>query len=148
VRRRAFLAVVAGVTAVGAGAAVAARLIGWRRLTRNLGRLERVEGFGRMPGDRLRNHYSWLAVDPAAFDSYVRDYQRFYGPLDRFSIPRPDFYTAFLLSTDFFTSHGAHQTKGSPVTYAVFYEPAASPCYNPLAQPPPSDEELQRSARG
>jgi hypothetical protein len=141
VTRRTFLMVGAGLTALGAGAVLVVGRIGWWRIRTNLDRMERLEGFGRTPADRLRRHYAWLAMDPAAIDSFLADYRRVFGPIDRFSRPRPDFYTAFLLSTNFFTAQ-ARVARGEPVTYAVFYEPAASPCYNPLAQPPPSDEEL------
>jgi len=138
--RREFLAVMAGV-ATGATALAVVVRSGWQseRFRRSL---RRLEGFGRSPAARLRSHYAWLAVEPAAFDSYIRDYERYFKRLDRFSIPDPDFFTRFLLSTNFFMNGGSHVRNGERVSYSVFYEPSVSPCYNPLASRPPSDTEL------
>lgn len=134
--RRAFLAIVAG-----AGVLIVARESGWERLRKAV---RKLEGFGRAPADRLRNHYAWIAVEPSAFDRYVTDYERHFGRLGRLSIPRSDFFTRFLLCTTFFMKASAHD--GEPVSYVIFYEPTTSPCYNPLANRPPSDAELANPA--
>ena len=134
--RRSFLAVAGGLaTAVLATIVVRRRASVWR-LAHEMGRLE---GFGLLPKTRLRYRYRWLDVDPAAFDRYITDYERSFGVLDRFSIPQPSFFTVFLLSTDFFSTR---PRNGKPVAYTTFYAPGATPCYNPIAQPPPSDAEL------
>ena len=139
--RRRFLALVALATvSVGAGA-----LTGWDRIARNFGHLERLEGVGRHPRQRLRRHYAWLHVSEEAVGQYVADHERIYGRLGRFSIVRPDFYTRFLLSTDFFGPDRQH-ASGEPVRYVRLYEPLLGGCYNPLAQPPPTAEELSEGA--
>jgi hypothetical protein len=140
VTRRAFLAILASIAA-GAGALIVVRESGLASL-RNA--VRKLEGFGRAPVERLRNHYAWLAVEPSAFERYVTDYERHFGRLGRFSIPRSYFFTRFLLSTSFFMNASA--LEGEPVRYAVFYEPTTSPCYNPLASRPPSDAELANPA--
>ena len=138
-KRRSFLAIAGGVTAIAAGSMAVAR----KGTSSALGyQLSRLEGFGLQAATRLRYHYRWLDVEPAAFVSYVSDYQRYFGRLDRFSIPPRFFFTQFLLSTDFFS---VRRPRGKPVAYTIFYAPGATPCYNPLSQPPPSDAELGRS---
>jgi hypothetical protein len=137
--RRRFLLWVAGV----AGTAVVIVVVGWRS-PRMAWALTRLEGFGKLPAAKLRTHFPWLAADPAVFDGYVKDYEHYIGRLTRFTIPDPDFYTRFLLSTTFFTS-GGDSAQARPVAYTSFYEPGVSPCYNPLAGSPPSDAELGRA---
>jgi hypothetical protein len=136
VTRRAFLAILASIAA-GAAALIVARESGLERLRKAV---RKLEGLGRAPVDRLHDHYAWLAVEPSAFERYVTDYERHFGWLGRFSISRSDFFTRFLLCTNFFTNASARE--GEPVRYAIFYEPTTSPCYNPLANRPPSDAEL------
>ena len=145
-RRRLLVLLAAGVpTGTAAGT-----ITGWDRLWQNLGRLERLEGLGRDPLVRLQRHFDWLPVEAGVFEQFLRDYQHIYGPLDRFSIVRPDFYVRFLLSTDFFQldMRSADKDDGdSPaVKYFAFYEPTRGACHNPLAQPPPTDEELRGPA--
>lgn len=140
--RRAFLALSAAVTATAAGVVAIADGVRPESLRAHL---RRFEGFGRQPLDRLRAHYNWLNVDPAAFDEYLANYQRYFGRLSRFSVPRTDFYVRFLLCTDFFSSVAADPDHKEPVRYAGFYLPTQSACFNPLAQPPPSDAELAAS---
>ncbi len=124
-----------------AGAVTVARRAGPRGV---LAELPRLEGFGRSPHGRLRAHYAWLEVDPAAFDRYLADYQRVFGPLHRFSLPPIDFYTRFLLSTTFFPQMALGPASREPISYTAFYFPRGAACFNPLAQPPPSDAELAR----
>ncbi|MEZ5292345.1 MAG: hypothetical protein R2745_14790 [Vicinamibacterales bacterium] len=140
ISRRTFLAAASAVMA-GAGAWVVEQRVGWRRLWRFAGELDRLEGFWRAPLARLEAHFSWLPVHPEAYAEYLEDYQEAFGPIGRFSLPRPTFHTAFLLSTDFFNRP---PTPDAPVRYVAFYDPQISPCVNPLAQPPPSDDELAR----
>ena len=141
--RRAFLAIAAAITATSAGVLAVADHVRPDSLAWHL---RRFEGFGRTPLARLQAHYGWLHVDPAAFDSYLSVYQRFFGRLSRLSIPAGDFYTRFLLSTDFFARLATDPAFREPVRYTGFYHPAESPCYNPLAQSPPSDAELAKPA--
>ena len=130
-----------GAVATGAlaGAVAVARRAGPRGL---LAELPRLEGFGRSPHGRLRAHYAWLTVEPAAFDQYLADYQRVFGPLHRFSLPPVDFYTRFLLSTTFFPQTALRSASHEPISYTAFYFPRGRACFNPLAQRPPSDAEL------
>ena len=133
--RRAFLVIGGGIAAAAVGSLAVARRLRVERVAD----LNRFEWFGLRPATRLRYRYRWLDVDPAAFDSYVADYERSFGRLDRFSIPHPSFFTRFLLSTNFFSTR---PRNGKPVAYTTFYAPGLTPCYNPLAQPPLSDAEL------
>ena len=133
--RRAFLVIAGGLAATAVGSLALAR----RLRVRSVSDLNRFEWFGLQPATRLRYRFRWLDVEPAAYDSYVADYERSFGRLDRFSIPQPSFFTRFLLSTNFFATR---PRDGKPVTYTTFYAPGLTPCYNPLAQPPLSGSEL------
>lgn len=139
--RRSFLAIAGACTATAVGSLAVIRMAGVGRLG---DRLARFDWFGLQPVTRLRYRYRWLDVEAAAFTSYVADYQRYFGRLSRFSIPQSAFFSQFLLSTNFFA---ARRPQGKPVAYTSFYEPGATPCFNPLAQPPPSDAELGVGSR-
>jgi len=132
--RRAFLAITGGLALL-AGGSVAASRVGAERF-RQL--WNRVEGFGRTPSDKLRRHFAWLNAESNVFDRYVADYESQIGPLSRYWIKDPTFYTRCLLSTSFFIQSDAT----IPVRYVVFYEPSTYPCINPIARRPPSDAEL------
>jgi hypothetical protein len=136
VKRRSFLAIAGTFAATAVGSLTLIRTAGVGRLGRQLARLD---WFGLQAATRLRYRYRWLDIEPAAFTSYVAEYQRYFGRLGRFSIPQPSFFTQFLLSTNFFSARRPH---GRPVAYTSFYAPGATPCLNPLAQPPPADTEL------
>jgi hypothetical protein len=138
--RRSFLAIAGAFAAAAVGSLAVIRTAGVGRLG---GQLARLDWFGLQPATRLRYRYRWLDIEPAAFNSYLADYQRHFGRLDRFSIPQPSFFSQFLLSTNFFSTRRA---PGTPVAYASFYAPGATPCFNPLAQAPPSDAELSRQS--
>ena len=138
--RRSFLAIAGAFAAAAVGSLAVIRTAGVGRLG---GQLARLDWFGLQPATRLRYRYRWLDIEPAAFNSYLADYQRHFGRLDRFSIPQPSFFSQFLLSTSFFSTRRA---PGTPVAYASFYAPGATPCFNPLAQAPPSDAELSRQS--
>jgi hypothetical protein len=135
-KRRSFLAIIS---------AFAATAVGWLVLERSRGsayqdnQLSRLDWYGLEPVTRLRYRYRWLDVEPAAFNSYVADYQRYFGRLNRFSIPQSLFFSQFLLSTNFFSRQ---RQAGTPVVYTSFYAPGATPCFNPLAEPPPAETEL------
>jgi hypothetical protein len=137
VKRRSFLAIAGAFAAATVGSLAVIRTAGMGHFG---GQLARLDWFGLQPATRLRYRYRWLDIEPAAFTSYVADYQRHFGRLDRFSIPQPRFFTQFLLSTNFFS---ARRAQGRPVAYTSFYAPGATPCFNPLAQAPPSDAELR-----
>ena len=142
--RRGFFAIAAALGAAGSSVLLVADGV---RSASLYDHLRRLEGFGRLPLARLREHYAWLPVAPATFEQYLSAYERFFGRLSRFSIPQTDFYTRFLLSTDFFPTRAADPANQMPVQFTGFYFPPESPCYNPLAQEPPSDAELAASLR-
>jgi hypothetical protein len=137
--RRGFLAIASALTATASSVLLVADRV---RPASLVDHLRRLEGFGRLPLARLREHYAWLPVNPSTFEQYVTAYEHHFGRLSRFSIPHGDFYTRFLLCTDFFPTRAADPDNQTPVQYTGFYFPLESPCNNPLAQPPPSDAEL------
>lgn len=132
-KRRTFLAVVAGGAAVGAAATV------WRLAAGDTvaSLFARLEGLVWSPAARLRRHYAWMSIDPAAIDRYVADYGRV-GRVGRFSALTSDFYTRFLLSTNFFAIAGTRSTARTNVVYTRFYDPNDRWCQNPLAGAPPA----------
>ena len=142
--RRGFFAIAAALAATGSGILLVADRV---RPASLFDHLRRLEGFGRLPLARLREHYAWLPVAPSTFEQYVTTYQQYFGGLSRFSIPQTDFYTRFLLCTDFFPTRAADSNSQAPVQYTGFYFPQESPCGNPLADQPPSDAELAGSSR-
>lgn len=81
----------------------------------------------------LREEFAYLEIDPELFERFAADYLR-----DRRRTWRPGRPLSqrdrmrFLLSTDFF-QHGADERR--PLRYVAYYQPYATPCYNPLAQP-------------
>jgi hypothetical protein len=82
------------------------------------------------PEQQLRAHFRYLVLDSDGVQQYVADYYRYRQPLPRRPLP-PDFYTRYLLSTDFF-SHGADESRR--VHYVGFSDPYVTPCSNPLAR--------------
>lgn len=85
----------------------------------------------RRPEDRLRSHFSYLALDMGGVEQYFADHQRAFGPLPRHLPLSPDFCTRYLMSTDFFR-HGADESR--LVRYVGFYDPDRTACNNPFAQ--------------
>jgi hypothetical protein len=83
------------------------------------------------PEQRLRAHFSYLALDAQGVAEYIADYARVRGELPRHSPLPSDVYTRYLLSTDFFR-HGADESR--TVRYVGFYDPDNTPCGNPLAE--------------
>ena len=81
------------------------------------------------PSRRIRRHFAYLQFEPGTIDRFVTDFERVVGIVP---VGTTDVYMRFLLSTDFF-QHGADQTR--ILRYHLFYEPSATPCYNPLSPP-------------
>jgi hypothetical protein len=82
------------------------------------------------PAQRLRSEFDYLNLPDAVIAAYLRDYEAIVGPVSRFSGFPDEFFTRFLLSTDFF-QHNAD--IGRPLEYVTLYGPHQSPCYNPCA---------------
>jgi hypothetical protein len=82
------------------------------------------------PADRLRREFHYLDVPDAVVEAYLKDYSSMVEPLSRFSLMPDEFFTNFLLSTDFF-QHNAD--TGRTLAYVRLYGPRESPCYNPFA---------------
>ena len=126
--RRAFLRSAAlGALPLGAGLVVWRESLAWfvsRASTR-------VVAMVRPPEDRLRAHFHYLTLDPAAVEQYFADLRRYHPA---FSTRQPlgtDIHTQFLLSTDFF-QHGGDEKR--TIHYVGYYDPSATPCNNPLAR--------------
>jgi hypothetical protein len=83
------------------------------------------------PEQRLRDHFWYLDLDPGGVRQYFIDCRRY---LPTFSPRLPlgaEACTRYLLSTDFFRI-GADERRR--VHYVGFYDPAVTPCNNPLAR--------------
>jgi len=83
------------------------------------------------PEERLRSHFAYLDLDPEGVTRYFADCERYRGGFSRRMPLPPDVYTNYLMSTDFFRS-GADQSRR--VRYVGYYDPAVTPCNNPLAR--------------
>jgi len=127
--RRMFLRVVASCAAT-----VAAGWLLWRdSFTSFLGRgTARLVALVLSPEQRLRAHFSYLDLDPEGVRQFIADYSRYRQPLGRRTRVPPDFYTQYLLSTDFFRNRADESRR---VRYVAFSDPYVSPCRNPLARP-------------
>jgi hypothetical protein len=78
--------------------------------------------------DALRRRFAYLELDEEGVRHYCRDYLRHIGP------PRTterDFFSRFLLSSDFF-ANGSEE--GRNVRYVALYDPYLNPCANPFAR--------------
>ena len=82
------------------------------------------------PEEQLRVHFSYLTLDAPGVGEYLADYERYRGRLPRFRRLSADFYTRYLMSTDFFRT-GADESR--IVRYVGFYDPDQTPCGNPFA---------------
>jgi hypothetical protein len=135
--RRTFLGVV-----ISCAAASAAGWQFWREsLTRSVSRgRERILALALSPEQRLRAHFPYLQLEPDGVRQYLADYRRHRQPLSGRSPLPEDFYTQYLLSTDFFR-WGADESR--PVHYVAFADPYVSPCRNPLARPPAAPHSSQ-----
>lgn len=75
----------------------------------------------------LRQHFSYLSIEPEVIEAFSRDLTRHQGPWNPKTSPPP--FTRFLASTDFF-QNGADETR--PLHYVTYYDPYVSSCYNPF----------------
>jgi len=83
------------------------------------------------PERKLLAFFSYLKIPDEVARQYVSDYRAQVHDVGRFSELGDDFYTRFLLSTDFF-QEGANES--STLGYVSIYGPTITPCYNPLAK--------------
>jgi hypothetical protein len=128
ITRRRFLevAIISGVP-VAAGSLAWSGSFGWfysrasRRLVAAL----------RSPEDRLLSHFDYLALEPEGVTRYVADCERYREGFSRRLPLAPEVYTNYLLSSDFF-KNGADQSR--LIRYIGYYDPAITPCNNPLAR--------------
>jgi hypothetical protein len=125
--RRRFLVFGAGAAAVGTGAVFL-----WPGLR------ERVSTWGlrlarasQTPERKLIEHFDYLHIPDDVARSYVADYRANVRDVGRLSELGSDFFTRFLMSTDFF-QNGADESR--TLSYVACYGPTISPCYNPLAR--------------
>jgi len=121
--RRAFLVI--------AGAALGASAIGlgWLRLA--AGARPRRIGLGGA-AVLLLAHFDYLALEPGACATYVADLEARKGRLRPWQRLPDDFFTRFLLSTDYF-ARGSREAA-APVRYVAFYDPYERPCASPFAR--------------
>jgi hypothetical protein len=128
ISRRTFLRVV-GVGAVPLGACV----FTWRQsVAWVLGRSAAwVDAGLRSPERRLQAHFHYLNLDPADVTQFIADVRRYRPDLSLAHPLGPTVHNLFLLSTDFFR-YGADERRR--VHYVGFYDPAITPCNNPLAR--------------
>ena len=85
----------------------------------------------RMAG-ALRHELEYLDLDRAGVDRYCGDYVRHVGAA---YLDEREFYSRFLLSSDFFRK-GADESRR--VHYVAFYDPYVIGCPNPFAQLDPA----------
>ena len=91
----------------------------------------RLAGARRTPQSKLLTYFHYLKIPGNVADSYVADYRAHVHDIGRLSLLDEDFYTRFLLSTDFF-QNGAEETRA--LAYVSIYGPTITLCYNPLAR--------------
>jgi hypothetical protein len=85
----------------------------------------------RSTAQQLLAHYDYLRVSNEVAELYVSEYRAKVRDLGRLDDPGNDFYTRFLLSTDFF-QHGADEAR--ELQFVALYAPSITLCYNPLAR--------------
>lgn len=125
--RRRFLAFGAGAAAVGAGAVFL-----WPGLREKASAwADRLAGARRTPEQKLIEHFDYLHIPDDVAQRYVADYRANVRDVGRLTELGSDFYTRFLMSTDFF-QNGADESR--TLAYVACYGPTISPCYNPLAR--------------
>lgn len=125
--RRRFLAWGAGAAAVGAGVLYAWPGMRDRASSWTL-RLARAH---RTPERKLLAYFDYLQIPDEVAETYVADYRARVRDVGRLSELGEDFYTRFLMSTDFF-QNGADESRA--LSYVALYGPTITPCYNPLAR--------------
>jgi hypothetical protein len=124
------------------GAGFAAGWLIWREsLTWIFSRgSERIVALALTPEQRLYAHFRYLQLDPEGVRQYLADYALHQQPLSRYSRLPEDFFTQYLLSTDFFR-WGADESR--QLHYVAFADPYVSPCGNILARPPAAAQSSQ-----
>jgi hypothetical protein len=114
------------------GAPIAAASLAWsvpvERLYSRAAR--RIGAFLQSPEQRLRAHFDYLELDVEGVRRYFADCGRYRHGFSRRLPLAPEVYTNYLLSTDFFR-HGGDASRR--VRYVGYYDPAVTPCNNPLA---------------
>lgn len=122
--RRAFL-----LAALLLGGATLFALPGTRRTLLSLpGRLWAAR---RSLAQKLLAHFHYLHIPEELAERYAADYRAHVRDLGRLDFPGNDFYTRFLLSTDFFQNGG---DESRTLSYVALYGPSITLCYNPLAR--------------
>lgn len=91
----------------------------------------RLAHSGSAPKAKLLAHFDYLKISDEVAERYVADYSANVREVGRLSELGLDFYTRFLLSTDFF-QHGADESRA--LEYVAIYGPTITLCYNPLAK--------------
>jgi hypothetical protein len=100
-----------------------------RERARTLGR--RLSRARLTPKQKLLEFFGYLKISDEVADEFISDYRAHVRDVGRMSELGEDFYTRFLLSTDFF-QNGADESRA--LTYVAIYGPTITPCYNPLAR--------------
>ena len=131
--RRAFLILV-GALGAGAVVAVAFLLRAIRKFPAPRAQETELESAMAPPERRILEHFSYLRLEGDAVRRFLRDNDHQHGS----TAASDEFYHRFLLSTDFF-QNGADE--GRTIHYAAFFDPYATPCYNPLVSPAPPERE-------
>lgn len=83
------------------------------------------------PEKKLLAHFDYLKIPDEVAQHYVTDYCARVRDVGRLSDLDDDFYTRFLLSTDFFQHDG---DESRTLAYIAIYGPTITLCYNPLAR--------------
>jgi hypothetical protein len=126
--RRTFLRIAGfGVLPVGVGVAAWHESVAWffRQSQARLSALVLT------PEERLRAHFDYLDIDPAALIAFFQDVRRYSANFSATLPLGPHLHTQFLLSTDFFM-HGADEAR--LLKYVGYYDPNMVVCNNPLAR--------------
>ena len=79
----------------------------------------------------IRERFDYLEFDDEVVLAFVRDRERIAGRLHAKKRLGDAVFDQFLMSTDFF-QQGADES--STLHYVAYYDPYATPCYNPLMQ--------------
>jgi len=85
----------------------------------------------RSPAQKLLAHFHYLSIPRELAERYVAEYRVHVRDIGRLDYAGDDFYTRFLLSTDFFQNGG---DESRTLSYVALYGPAITLCYNPLAR--------------
>ncbi len=115
-----------------AGIAAIALVLNWsslrwhaRTLWRGLPRAHQT------PQQKLLLYFPYLKISEEVAESYVTDYGLRVHAVGRLTELDDDFFSRFLMSTDFFQNGG---DESRDLQYVAIYGPSITPCYNPLAQ--------------